>query len=119
MLLICQRACLSHLAGNWSGEFDHLLQELRIAIVHANSTRVDVSFTAGLGTWIANAMNHLKEWAGVCLFGALICCGGVFLLWLLCKLRAQQKCDKVVFTQALAALKNGASPEAWLSMLKN
>ena len=118
MLLICQRACLSHLAENWSGEFDHLLQELRIAIVHANSTRVDVSFAAGLGTWIANAMNHLKEWAGVCLFGALICCGGVFLLWLLCKLKSQQKRDKVAMAQALVAIEQGTSPEIWLSMLR-
>jgi hypothetical protein len=33
--------------------------------------------------------------------------------------RTQQKCDKVIITQALLAIENGASPEVWLSMLKN
>jgi hypothetical protein len=56
---------------------------------------------------------------GVILFCAAICCGLVFMLWLVCKFRTQQKRDKVIITQALLAIKNGASPEVWLSMLKN
>jgi hypothetical protein len=30
-----------------------------------------------------------------------------------------KKRDKVIITQALLAIENGASPEVWLSMLKN
>jgi hypothetical protein len=54
----------------------------------------------------------------VILFGAAICCGLVFVLWLVCKFRTQQKRDKVIITQALLAIENGTSPEVWLSMLK-
>ena len=53
------------------------------------------------------------------LFGAAICCGLVFMLWLVCKFRTQQKRDKVIITQALLAIENGSSPEIWSSMLKN
>ena len=35
-----------------------------------------------------------------------------------CKLKAQTRRDKVVIAQALAALEHGASPDIWLSMLK-
>ena len=56
---------------------------------------------------------------GVGLFGTAICCGLVFMLWLLYKFRTQQKRDKVIITQALLAIENGTSPEGWLSMLKN
>jgi hypothetical protein len=55
---------------------------------------------------------------GVALFGAALCCGLVFMLWLVCKLRSQQKRDKVVIAQALAAIEQDISPEIWLSMLK-
>jgi hypothetical protein len=55
----------------------------------------------------------------VILFGAAICCGLVFMLWLVCKFRTQQKRDKVIVTQALLVIENGISPEVWLSMLKN
>ena len=52
---------------------------------------------------------HLQpqEWVGVILFGAAICCGLVFMLWLVCKFRTQQKRDKVIITQALLAIENG------------
>ena len=52
------------------------------------------------------------------LFGAVICCGLVLLLWLVCKLRTQNKRGKVVIAQALVALEQGASTDIWLSMLK-
>ena len=65
-----------------------------------------------------SAFSYFKEWVGVILFAAAICCGLVFMLWLVCKLRTQQNRDKVVIAQALAAIEQGASPEIWLSMLK-
>ena len=63
-------------------------------------------------------ISYFKEWVGVGLFGVATCCGLVFMLWLVCKLRTQQNLDKVVITQALAAIEQGAFPEIWLSMLK-
>jgi hypothetical protein len=38
---------------------------------------------------------------GVGLFGVATCCGLVFMLWLVCKLRTQQNRDKIVITLAL------------------
>ena len=104
----------SHLAGNWSGEFDHLLQELRTAIVHVNSTQVDVSFAAGLGTWIVNAMNHLKEWAGIGALGILLILVSIVALCCICKM-----CMKdAMIVQAFVELEAGQSPQAWLTILK-
>ena len=108
-----------YLAGNWSERFDETLEALRAAVLRINSTRVDLSLTEGLSSWISSAFSYFKEWVGVGLFGTAICCGLVFMLWLVCKLRAQQTYDKVVIAQALAAIEQGASPEIWLSMLKN
>ena len=72
-----------------------------------------------LSSWISSVFSYFKEWVAVGLFGAALCCGLVFMLWLVCKLRSQQKRDKVVIAQALAAIEQGPSPEIWLSMLKN
>lgn len=52
------------------------------------------------------------------MFGAVLCCGIVFILWLVCKLRTQNKRDKVVIAQALTALEQGVSTDIWLTMLK-
>lgn len=71
--------------------------------------------------WIpvpVEAPSSLKEWVGVGMFGAALCCGIVFLLWMVCRLRTQTRRDKVVIAQALAALEQGASTDIWLSMLK-
>ena len=110
-----------YLAGNWSERFDETLEALRAAVLKINSTRVDLSLTEGLSSWISSAFSYFKEWVGVGLFGVATCCGLVFMLWLVCKLKTQNKQDsgKVVITQALAAIEQGASPEIWLSMLKN
>ena len=108
-----------YLAGNWSERFDETLEALRAAVLKINSTRVDLSLTEGLSSWISSAFSYFKEWVGVGLFGVATCCGLVVMLWLVCKLRTQQTRDKVVITQALAAIEQGASPEIWLSMLKN
>ena len=107
-----------YLAGNWSEGFNETLEALREAVLRIKSTGVDLSLTEGLSSWISSAFSYFKEWVGVVLFAAAICCGLVFMLWLVCKLRTQQNLDKVVITQALAAIEQGASPEIWLSMLK-
>jgi len=72
----------------------------------------------GLSSWITSAVSYFKEWVGVGLFGVILCCGLVLLLWLLCKLRSQTRKDKVVIAQALVALEQGASADIWLTMLK-
>lgn len=96
---------------NWTAEFEQTLRELRTAIIQVNSTRLDLSLTEGLSSWISSAFSFFKEWVGVGLFGAALCCGLIFVLWLFCKLKTQQKRDKVVIVQALAALEQGTSPE--------
>lgn len=92
---------------NWTSEFEQTLRELRAAIIQVNSTRLDLSLTEGLSSWIASAVSYFKDWVGVGLFGAALCCGLVLLLWLVCRLRAQTKRDKVVIAQALVALEQG------------
>jgi hypothetical protein len=72
----------------------------------------------GFSTWISSAFSYFKEWVGVGLFAVILCGGALLLLWLVCKLKAQTKRDKMVIAQALAALKHGASPDIWLSILK-
>ena len=107
-----------YLAGNWSEGIDETLEALRAAVLRINSTRMNLSLTEDLSSWISSAFSYFKEWVGVGLFGVATCCGLAFMLWLVCKLRTQQNRDKVVITQALAAIEQGASPEIWLSMLK-
>ena len=107
-----------YLAGNWSEKFGETLESSRAAVLAINSTRVDLSLTEGLSSWISSVFSYFKEWVGVGLFGAALCSGLVFMLWLVCKLRSQQRRDKIVITQALTAIEQGTSPEIWLSMLK-
>jgi hypothetical protein len=90
---------------------------LQIQILNLNGTRVEPVTLKD--SWLTSAFYYFKEWVGVILFGAAICCGLAFMHWLVCKFRTRQKCDKVIITQALLAIENGASPEVWLSMLKN
>ena len=92
---------------------------LQIQILNLNGTRVEPVTLRDFTSWLTSAFSYFKEWVGVILFGAAICCGLVFMLWLVCKFRTQQKRDKVIITQALLAIENGTSPEVWLSMLKN
>ena len=103
-----------YLAGNWSEKFGETLESSRAAVLAINSTRVDLLLTEGL----SSVFSYFKEWVGVGLFGAALCSGLVFMLWLVCKLRSQQRRDKIVITQALTAIEQGTSPEIWLSMLK-
>ncbi|CAB3229153.1 unnamed protein product [Arctia plantaginis] len=95
---------------NWMAEFEQTLRELRLAIIQVNSTRLDLSLTKGLPNWISSAFSFFKEWVGLILFGDTLCCGLVLLLWLVCKLKAQTRRDKVVIAQALAGLEHGSFP---------
>ena len=104
--------------SNWSGEFDSLMNQLRMAIVTVNSTRMDTSLAEGLASWISTAVSHFKEWAGVAGFGLLLGGGILLMLWIMCRLRAQHRRDKVVIAQALAALEAGSSANIWLSILE-
>ena len=109
----------NYLKGNWSQELERLQTRLQIQILNLNGTRVEPVTLGDFTSWVTSAFSYFKEWVGVILFGAAICCGLVFMLWLVCKFRTQQKRDKVIITQALLAIENGSSPEIWLSMLKN
>jgi hypothetical protein len=101
-----------YLAGNWSERFDEALEALRSAVLRINSTQVDLSLTEGLSSWISSAFSYFKEWVGVGLFGAATYCGFVFMLWLVCKLRAQKTNDKVVISQALLPLSKRPPPKS-------
>ena len=109
----------NYLKGNWSQELESLQMKLQIQILNFNGTRVEPVTLGDFTSWLTSAFSYFKEWVGVILFGAAICCGLVFMLWLVCKFRTQQKRDKVIITQALLAIENGASPKIRLSMLKN
>ncbi|XP_029409942.1 uncharacterized protein LOC115066968 [Nannospalax galili] len=107
-----------YILQNWTSEFEQTLCELRTAVLQINSTRLDLPFNEGLSSWISLVVSYFKEWVGVGMFGMAICCGLVFLLWMVCRLRTQNKRDKVVIVHALAALEHGASTDVWLTMLK-
>ena len=107
-----------YMLQNWTMEFEQTLRELRVAILQVNSMRLDPSLTKGFSTWISSAFSYFKEWVGVGLFAVILCGGTLLLLWMVCKLKAQTKRDKMVIAQALAALEHGASPDIWLSILK-
>lgn len=49
---------------NGTGKLDNLMEQLRVAIVTVNSTRVDASFAEGLSSWITSAMTHLLQGVG-------------------------------------------------------
>ena len=95
-----------------------MLRELRVAILQVNSTCLNLSLTKGFSTWISSAFSYFKEYVGIGLFAVILCGGTLFLLWMVCKLKAQTKRDKMVIAEALAALEHGASPDIWLFILK-
>ena len=87
-------------------------------IITLSSTRVQPLTFEQFSDWLYSAFSFFKEWVGVGTF--LACCLGecVVCLWLVCRLRAQIRRDKVIVAQALAALECGSSPQVWLSALK-
>lgn len=113
------RQLSSYLLGNWTKEFDELQQDLRIAIVQINSTRVDPSIAHSMTDWIKTAAASIKEWAGVGVLLSLLCGGLVLALFCLYRIRQRAAQDRVIIRQALLALQEGASPQAWLTMLNN
>ena len=86
-------------------------------IVHIISTRVDVSMAEGLANWIATAMSHLKEWAGI--DGLALCCMliNVLAFWCICRMQHCHRRAQALLIQAFAAVEMGQSPQGWLGML--
>ena len=87
-------------------------------IVHINSTRVEVSMAEGLANWIATAMSHLKEWAGI--GGLALCCVliSVLAFWCICHMQHRHRRAQALLIQAFAAVEMGQSPQVWLGMLE-
>jgi hypothetical protein len=50
-----------YLEGNWSEGFNETLEALRVAVLKINSTRVDLSLTEGLSSWILSPFSYFKE----------------------------------------------------------
>jgi hypothetical protein len=101
----------NYLKGNWSKELERLQMKLQIQILNLNGTRVEPVTLRDFTSWLTSTFSYFKEWVGVVLFCAAICCRLVFMLWLVCQFRTQQKHDKVIITQALLAIENGTSPK--------
>ena len=109
----------SYLLQNWSSNFEETLKELRLAVVNVNSTRVDISLASGLSSWLASAMDHLKEWAGMGALAGLLVMVSLVCLWCIYKIRVTQKRDAAMIIQAFTAIEAGQSPQAWLAAIKN
>ena len=87
-------------------------------IVHINSTQVEVSMAEGLANWIATAMSHLKEWAGI--GGLALCCVliSVLAFWHICHMQHRHRRAQALLIQAFAAVEMGQSSQVWLGILK-
>ena len=107
---------LNHLKGNCSQELERLQTQLQIQILNLNGTRLEPVALGDFTSWLVSVFYYFKEWVGALLFGAALCCGIVLMLWLVCKLRSQQKRDKVVITQPLVAIEQETSPEIWFGI---
>ena len=70
----------NYLKGNWSQELERLQTKLQIQILNLNGTRVEPVTLGDFTSWLTSAFSYFKEWVGVILFGAAICCGLVFML---------------------------------------
>ncbi len=105
------------LQGNWTQEGERLTQELLSQIANLNGTRVEPLSVADFASWASSIFSYFKEWVGVGLFGAMLLCGLVLCLWMICCMRRKQQSDRVKVVQTLAALEAGASPQIWLASL--
>ena len=92
--------------------------KIDFGMVHINSTQVDVSRAEGLANWIATAMSHLKEWAGI--GGLALCCVliSVLAFWCICCMQHRHHRAQALLIQAFAAVEMGQSPQVWLGMLE-
>jgi hypothetical protein len=86
-------------------------------IVRINFTQVEVSMAEGLANWIATAMSHLKEWAGI--DGLALCCMliSVLAFWCICCMQHRHHRAQTLLIQAFAAVEMGQSPQVSLGML--
>lgn len=109
----------SFLLQNWSLKFEDTLKELRLTVVHVNSTRVDLSFASGLSSWLTSTMDHPKEWAGIRALTGLLVLVSLVCLWFLCKIRVTQRCNAAMIIQAFTAIEAGQTPTGMVSHLKN
>ena len=73
--------------------------------------------TEGFTNWIATAMSHLKEWAGI--GGLALCCVliSVLAFWCICRMQHHHRMAQALLIQAFAAVEMGQSPQGWLGML--
>ena len=95
-----------------------MMEQLRVAIVTVNSTRVDVGMVEGLSSWISTAMNHLKEWAGLGALAGLLVLVSLACLWFICQIRASQCHSTAMIIQAFMTIEAGQSPQTWLATMK-
>lgn len=109
----------SYLSGNWSGELERELEQLRTAIVAVNSIRVDSRIAEGLSSWITTAMDHLKEWTGIGSLLGLMIIASLVCLWCICNIRSNHRLNAMMVMQAFVAIEDGQSPLAWLATIKN
>ena len=73
-------------------------------------TVLEMIYKLGRRTPVLGRVSHSPTskngWGWKC-FGTVLCYGLVFFLWMVCWLKSQNRRDKVVIAQALAALKQG------------
>lgn len=108
----------SYFLGNWTGEFDFLKDQLRVAIVTVNSTCADAGLATGLSSWIAAAMNYLREWVGMGALAGFLLLVSLVNLWCLCRMRFVQRQHVAMVVQTFAAIEAGQSPLAWLTVIQ-
>ena len=100
----------SYLLGNGTGEFDTMMEQLRVVILTVNSTQVDAELTTRLSSRITAAINHLKEWAGLGMLTALLVLVSLVCLWCICKIRFFQQHSAAMIIQAFTVIEAGQSP---------
>ena len=100
----------SYLLGNGTGEYDTMMEQLRIVIVTVNSTRVDAGIAEGLSSWISTAIKHLNKWTGLGMLADLLVLVSLACLWCICKIRFFQKRGAAMIIKAITAIEAGHSP---------
>lgn len=105
------------LNGTWTFEFDKLTQTLRQEISSLNASRVDIAKAMDFISWVNHATSFAKQWAGVGALFILFGLGFLLLIRFITSIRASVRRDRLIFQQAMVALKTGSSPQVWLSIL--
>ena len=102
------------LTTNWSSELDELTTQLRLEILNVSSKKVEMLSVAQIAEAVLNAT---KAWSGVGVIGILLIVGLLLLGRKVCSIQKQQRGERKVLLQAMAALEEGISPRVWLNML--